>query len=611
MATYTDNYQLTKPLYSETADVAAINNNMDKIDDIMHASQVSLAPAYDQFETYNTGDVVMYEFLMYECLEDEVTGAWDATKWQRTTAGEHGGGGGGSDVSITPTLQSGTKIADYEIDGVSGALYAPSGGGGGTIDGSEYSDAKIANLPYIKYNKSLNTDGKYLDSNGAEQTYSGWSITDYLIIADNPVYYMPTGVSGNNVKSCLYDKNKTFISSFSTPYAGDNSLIAPSNAKYVRFSVKAADVNDFDYTSQLLLDIVRPTNIEGSVKTEDFKDYIVTGEYYNDSGTTSSGSAWARSRDVYPVNAGDVIYASPTFGLSIVEYDENMNVTRLDNTPASASNITVSAKSDTKYIGINILQTNLSTYVCTVNGTILGSKYKISWLDAGSENGGRSIWRLKNYISHGDSITWQDGKQWQSGPDQGTVAKGYQTIFSEKVTLSSVTNKGKSGWAMAIVNGNGVVNEVLNIQDYTIYDLCTISCGTNDFKLNVPLGTKGIIGDTTFDDTTFYGAYRKSIEYILNNSPTIRLVLMTPLQRDSSGYDVNYTNSAGFKLIDYSNAVKELGEMYGLPVCDMYSNSGFTKKTLATYTLDGLHPNSAGYIRMGNLLTGFLETVGC
>lgn len=38
------------------------------------------------------------------------------------------GGGGGSTVSITPTLLSGTKIADFEIDGNAGELYAPSGG---------------------------------------------------------------------------------------------------------------------------------------------------------------------------------------------------------------------------------------------------------------------------------------------------------------------------------------------------------------------------------------------------------------------------------------------------------------------------------------------------
>lgn len=134
MATYTDNYNLVKPTMAETADIRTINGNMDSVDNIMHATQVSLAPAYDSSETYNTGDIVMYEFLMYECIDDDVTGTWDATKWQRTTAGEHGGGGGGSDVEITPTLQSGTKIADFEIDGVSGALYAPNGGGGGSSE---------------------------------------------------------------------------------------------------------------------------------------------------------------------------------------------------------------------------------------------------------------------------------------------------------------------------------------------------------------------------------------------------------------------------------------------------------------------------------------------
>ena len=36
-----------------------------------------------------------------------------------------GGGGGGSKVTITPTLSSGEKIADFEIDGTQGELYAP------------------------------------------------------------------------------------------------------------------------------------------------------------------------------------------------------------------------------------------------------------------------------------------------------------------------------------------------------------------------------------------------------------------------------------------------------------------------------------------------------
>ena len=42
------------------------------------------------------------------------------------------GGGGGRDVEWTQIVQSGTKIAEVEIDGVVTNVYAPSGGGGYT-----------------------------------------------------------------------------------------------------------------------------------------------------------------------------------------------------------------------------------------------------------------------------------------------------------------------------------------------------------------------------------------------------------------------------------------------------------------------------------------------
>ena len=101
MATYTDNYSLIKPSYSEIADVATINTNMNTIDDIMHSTQISLAPAYDSAKTYNIGDVVMYELLMYKCKENNVTGTWNASKWERTTASATGGGGGGGGSSVS------------------------------------------------------------------------------------------------------------------------------------------------------------------------------------------------------------------------------------------------------------------------------------------------------------------------------------------------------------------------------------------------------------------------------------------------------------------------------------------------------------------------------
>lgn len=114
MATYTDNYNLIKPSYSEIADVATINTNMNTIDDIMHSTQVSLAPAYDSTQTYNTDDVVMYELLMYKCKENNVTGTWNASKWERTTASECGDSG--SDVEANPSGTATEELNKLRVD---------------------------------------------------------------------------------------------------------------------------------------------------------------------------------------------------------------------------------------------------------------------------------------------------------------------------------------------------------------------------------------------------------------------------------------------------------------------------------------------------------------
>lgn len=62
-----------------------------------------------------------------------VKDAFEATQWTIAAMSPLGGGSsGGSDVTITPTLTTGTKIADFSIDGESGSLFAPNGGGGGS-----------------------------------------------------------------------------------------------------------------------------------------------------------------------------------------------------------------------------------------------------------------------------------------------------------------------------------------------------------------------------------------------------------------------------------------------------------------------------------------------
>ena len=73
---YTDNYQFREPTPAvDIVKVGDINYNSRKIDELIHSTQVSLAPAYDETRTssnpYMTGDVVMKDALMYKCLDDD------------------------------------------------------------------------------------------------------------------------------------------------------------------------------------------------------------------------------------------------------------------------------------------------------------------------------------------------------------------------------------------------------------------------------------------------------------------------------------------------------------------------------------------------------------
>ena len=43
------------------------------------------ADAYDDTETYNTGDMVIYDNVLYVCNTDSTTGTWDASHWDQTT----------------------------------------------------------------------------------------------------------------------------------------------------------------------------------------------------------------------------------------------------------------------------------------------------------------------------------------------------------------------------------------------------------------------------------------------------------------------------------------------------------------------------------------------
>ena len=123
-----------------------------------------------------------------------------------------GGGGGGSDVTITPTLQSGTKIADYEIDGDEGALYAPKGisqaqqpllilGDVISIDLSNYYDK--VDIDYTlehSYQKKLYAyTPLQITGNDYNEISLTFDINDYASKNYVQSNYQPTLTAGNNI----------------------------------------------------------------------------------------------------------------------------------------------------------------------------------------------------------------------------------------------------------------------------------------------------------------------------------------------------------------------------------------------------------------------------
>ena len=78
------------------------------------ASTANFAPDYDDTATYNTNDKVIYQGLLYVCLEDSVTGAWDSTKWQNISVADY-------TAEMLP-IESGsaTNTKDYIDSGLSG-----------------------------------------------------------------------------------------------------------------------------------------------------------------------------------------------------------------------------------------------------------------------------------------------------------------------------------------------------------------------------------------------------------------------------------------------------------------------------------------------------------
>lgn len=157
MATESSHFHLIKPESTDYYNISVFNTNTDTIDGQMYSNQVNAAKlmvgarADADGESGRVPAPTSAERGKY--LKGD--GTWDTPS----------GGGGGSSVTITPILSTGTKIAEYEIDGVGGDLYAPDVGS----ESRRYLGQLIERVTGSDSHISASSEGHY-----GSTTWYGW-----------------------------------------------------------------------------------------------------------------------------------------------------------------------------------------------------------------------------------------------------------------------------------------------------------------------------------------------------------------------------------------------------------------------------------------------------
>lgn len=208
-----------------------------------------------------------------------------------------------------------------------------------------------------------------------------------------------------------------------------------------------------------------------------------------------------------------------------------------------------------------------------------------------------SVLKGKSLLCIGDSISTNQN-----------ASKIYSQVFAEMGIFSSVKTEGVAGREVSAKSSKGttykpLANVYMNMPEA---DIITIFMGVNDYSHHTPLGT---IADTT--DVSFYGALHVVLTGLISMYPSSRIIWISPMHRDFGTLGRDDTpNNDNHILKDYVNAIREVCEMYAVPVIDLFKMNGMSPLIpiiKSTYTTDGLHLNNLGHQKIAGIIKQWLE----
>ena len=213
---------------------------------------------------------------------------------------------------------------------------------------------------------------------------------------------------------------------------------------------------------------------------------------------------------------------------------------------------------------------------------------------------------IANWVALGDSITegYYSYLDKQGQPQLGLNQNYSWTNYVKKLAPFNLTNKAIGGTGFVYGGNNSSINqnaiETIKTINFKDFDLCTISYGVNDWKYNQILGT---FNDDIETGGTFYSNMRKTIEYILNDNPNIKIIVTTPLNCKFGDYNTNwglgYEFSNNGNLQDIFDAMVEVCDYYGIEYIDMTHYSSVNRQNITQILLDNVHPSQIGHKLLG------------
>tara|TARA_R110002033_G_scaffold101584_1_gene149651 strand:+ start:97 stop:1920 length:1824 start_codon:yes stop_codon:yes gene_type:complete len=462
---------------------------------------------------------------------------------------------------------------------------------------------------FIKY-KNLITEvvGKNLFSkdkispetfllSGEVTPIAGFFTSDFILVDSSTQYTHPS------TQTAQYDINKNFISQ-----AVVGIFTTSATTKFVRFSNTNASLDTMQFEIGGTATSYEQFLYRLTGFTDPMKSSEIIRALYNKSITYEKlvhtvGKNLFNKFTVIPDNfidpATGVVTASVGFNASDwIEIEPSTAYFKMINNPLAfydSNKVFVSglsggsAQSFTSPVGVAYIRISVSDAILEKEQLELGTvetdyepfRFILSQLQA-------NYYNLSKHVKQLISTQELSGLTWNSVGDSITEYDDYQPLVALSTGLTS-NNYGVSSSTVAKTSVGtqniSMVQRVLGLDGLTAIpnaDIWSLFGGVNDeIVSDTPIGA---FATSSFDVTTFYGAYQSIIENIIGRTNNPKLLLITPTQ----------TSYNGARIDSYRDCILFLAAYYSIPVLDLYGISGISPISLGRLTADGVHPNLTG-----------------